>query len=66
MSETLLTVEQIKTEVVSVEEGNGNNDLCLAKISAYHLACDSLTPPLVTSEMNGTVVLSRKSHSDDT
>lgn len=66
VSEILLTVEQIKTEVVSVEEGNGNNDLCLVKISPYHLAFNSLTPSLVTSEMNGTVVLSRKSHSDDT
>lgn len=66
MSEILLTVEQIKTEVVSVEEGNGNNDLCLAKISPYHLAFNSLTLSLVTSEMNGTVVLSRKSRNDDT
>lgn len=61
MSERLLTVEQIKIEVVSVKEGNGNTDLCLAEISPYHLPFSFLTPSLVTSEMSGTVVPDRKS-----
>lgn len=61
MSERLLTVEQIKTEVVSVKEGNGNNDLCLAEISPYHLPFSSLTLSLVTSEMSEAAVQGRKS-----
>lgn len=62
VSERPLTVEQIKTEVVSVEEGNGNNDLCLAPISPYHLPFSSLTLSLVTSEMSEAAVQGRKSH----
>ena len=31
LSERLLTAEQIKTEVVSVKEGYGNNDLCCGR-----------------------------------
>lgn len=40
-SERLLTAGKIKEETLSVQERNGNNDLCLEEISPYHLPFSS-------------------------